>query len=212
VAYHEAGHAIVFHYSEHADPVQKITIVSRGQAGGYTMKLPTEEKNLQTRAEFLDSITGALGGYASEKTYFDEITNGSSNDIQKATETANQLVKKFGMSDELGPVHYQNSSGLSEEEPNMYSQRTLETIDSEVRGIMTSASEKASEIIRAHPEELERLAEHLMHFETIEKPDFERIMNGENLLPSEDEQAEEDAESSQASSSSEETTVDSQEA
>jgi len=185
VAYHEAGHAIVFHYSEYADPVQKITIVSRGQAGGYTMKLPTEEKNLQTRSEFLASITGALGGYASEKVYFNEITNGSSNDIEKATETANQLIKKFGMSDELGPVHYKNSSGLSEEEPNMYSQKTLETIDSEVKNIMVHAYHEAESIIQHHPQELERLAKHLMYFETIEKPDFERIMNGEHLIPTE---------------------------
>ncbi len=212
VAYHEAGHAIVFHYSEHADPVQKITIVSRGKAGGYTMKLPTEEKNLQTKAEFLASITGALGGYASEKIYFNEITNGSSNDIEKATETANQLVKKFGMSDELGPVHYQNSSGFSEEEPNMYSQKTLEAIDSEVTQIMRKAYEEATGIIRDHPAELERLAEHLMHFETIEKPDFERIMNGENLLPEEDrdqtseqeQKSNEDPETSPSNTSSDE--------
>jgi len=200
VAYHEAGHAIVFHYSDHADPVQKITIVSRGQAGGYTMKLPTEEKNLQTKPEFLASITGALGGYASEQVYFNEITNGSSNDIEKATETANQLVKKFGMSNELGPVHYQNSSGLSEEEPNMYSQQTLEMIDSEVKNIMTNAYEEATRVIRDHPNELERLAEHLMHFETIEKPDFERIMNGENLLPAEEEPVEESDSSEDTSS------------
>lgn len=200
VAYHEAGHAIVFHYSEHADPVQKITIISRGQAGGYTMKLPTEEKNLQTKQEFLDSITGALGGYASEKVYFNEITNGSSNDIQKATETANQVVKKFGMSEELGPVHYQNSSGFSEEEPNLYSQKTLETIDAEVKRIMVEAYHNAEAIIRDHPHELERLAEHLMYFETIEKPDFERIMNGETLLPSEEDKDRETEDSSSESS------------
>ena len=140
-AYHEMGHAIVGHYLEHSDPVHKISIIGRGQALGYTISMPQEDKFLTTRAELLDGMAMTLGGRAAEEIVFDEITTGASNDIEKVTATAKQMVMRFGMSEKLGPRvfgHNQGQPFLGREfsrEPD-YSDEIAREIDDEIRRIV----------------------------------------------------------------------------
>ena len=157
-AYHEMGHAIVGHYLEHSDPVHKISIISRGQALGYTISLPTEDKFLTTRAELTDTMAMTLGGRAAEEIVFGEITTGASNDLEKVTATAKQMVMRFGMSEKLGPRVFGHDHGqpfLGREfsaEPD-YSDEIAREIDDEIRRIVEGAHQVAKDILTEHREQ-----------------------------------------------------------
>ena len=180
-AYHEAGHALVAAVLPNADPVHKITIVSRGRAAGYTLKLPSEDRHLYSRKNFLDELAAALGGYASEKLIFGELTTGSSDDIRKATLIAKDLVTKYGMSEKIGPVTLGEQSELvflGKElgvEKN-YSDATAQVVDSEVTSIMKTAFKRANDILKKYRKVLDSLAGRLIQNETIEREEFESIL------------------------------------
>jgi cell division protease FtsH len=182
-AYHEMGHAIVGHYLEHSDPVHKISVISRGQALGYTISMPQEDRFLTTRAELNDTMAMTLGGRAAEEIVFSEITTGASNDIEKVTATAKQMVMRFGMSDKLGPRVFGHDHGqpfLGREfstEPD-YSDEIAREIDDEVRRIVESAHQRAKDILGEHRESLTRLSEVLLKRETIEKEEFLGLLAG----------------------------------
>ena len=182
-AYHEMGHAIVGHYMEHSDPVHKISIISRGQALGYTISLPAEDKFLTTRAELTDTMAMTLGGRAAEEIVFDEITTGASNDLEKVTATAKQMVMRFGMSDKLGPRVFGHDHGqpfLGREfsaEPD-YSDEIAREIDDEIRRIVESAHQQAKDILAEHREALTTISEILLKRETIEREEFEALLAG----------------------------------
>ena len=182
-AYHEMGHAIVGHYLEHSDPVHKISIISRGQALGYTISLPSEDKFLTTRAELMDTMAMTLGGRAAEEIVFDEITTGASNDLEKVTATAKQMVMRFGMSDKLGPRvfgHDHSMPFLGREfssEPD-YSDEIAREIDDEIRRIVESAHQQAKDILAEHRESLTTISEILLKRETIESEQFEALLAG----------------------------------
>ena len=177
------GHAIVGHFLEHADPVHKISVVSRGQALGYTISLPQEDKFLTTRAELADQMAMTLGGRAAEEIVFGEITTGASNDLEKVTQTAKQMVMRFGMSDKLGPRVFGHDHGqpfLGREfssEPD-YSDEIAREIDDEIRRIVESAHQEAKDILTEHRESLEKISEILVKRETIEKSEFEALLAG----------------------------------
>jgi cell division protease FtsH len=182
-AYHEMGHAIVGHFLEHADPVHKISIVGRGQALGYTISMPQEDKFLTTRAELQDTMAMTLGGRAAEEIIFGEITTGASNDIEKITATAKQMVMRFGMSEKLGPRVFGHDHGqpfLGREfssEPD-YSDELAREIDDEIRRIVESAHQRAKDILTEHRQSLETISEVLVKRETIEKDEFEALLAG----------------------------------
>ncbi|HXS47003.1 MAG TPA: ATP-dependent zinc metalloprotease FtsH, partial [Solirubrobacterales bacterium] len=170
-AYHELGHAIVGHLLPNCDPVHKISIISRGQALGYTISLPTEDKFLTSRAELTDTMAMTLGGRAAEEIVFGEITTGASNDLEKVTETAKQMVMRFGMSEKLGPRVFGHDHGqpfLGREfssEPD-YSDEIAREIDDEIRRIVEQAHERAREVLGGNIDELNRMSKILMQYET----------------------------------------------
>jgi cell division protease FtsH len=182
-AYHEMGHAIVGHYLEHSDPVHKISVISRGQALGYTISMPQEDRFLTTRAELNDTMAMTLGGRAAEEIVFGEITTGASNDIEKVTQTAKQMVMRFGMSDKLGPRVFGHDHGqpfLGREfssEPD-YSDEIAREIDDEVRRIIESAHKRAHDILAQYRESLDTISEILLKRETIEKEEFLGLLEG----------------------------------
>jgi cell division protease FtsH len=182
-AYHEMGHAIVGHYLPNSDPVHKISVISRGQALGYTISLPTEDKFLTTRAELLDTLAMTLGGRAAEEIIFGEITTGASNDLEKVTATAKQMVMRFGMSEKLGPRVFGHDHGLPflgrefSAEPD-YSDEIAREIDDEIRRIVEAAHIQAKDILTSYKESLVKLSEILIKRETIEKEQFEALLAG----------------------------------
>ena len=179
-AYHESGHAIIAHYLPHSHPVQKISIVSRGKAGGYTLKLPVEEKSFYSKKEFLDELASILGGYAAEKLIFNDITTGASNDLEVATEMAKQMVVRFGMSENIGPISLTSSSqsfigkNFYEKE---YSEKMAELIDNEVNKILKNALDRAARVLEIKKDKLEKLAKILIKKEVLEKKQFEKFIN-----------------------------------
>jgi cell division protease FtsH len=184
-AYHEMGHALVGHFLEHSDPVHKISVISRGQALGYTISMPQEDRFLTTRAELRDTMAMTLGGRAAEELVFGEITTGASNDLEKVTATAKQMVMRFGMSDKLGPRVFGHDHGqpfLGREfstEPD-YSDEIAREIDDEVRRIIESAHQRAKEILTEHEKDLVKISEILVKRETIEKEEFLALLGGKN--------------------------------
>jgi cell division protease FtsH len=177
------GHAIVGHYLEFADPVHKISVVSRGRALGYTISMPTEDRFLTTRAELLDTMAMTLGGRAAEEIVFGEITTGASNDLEKVTATAKQMVMRFGMSEKLGPRVFGHDHGqpfLGREfstEPD-YSDEIALQIDDEVRRIIEGAHARATKLLKDHRERLDTISDILLRRETIEKEQFEALLTG----------------------------------
>lgn len=174
-AYHEAGHALVAHYLPFASPVQKISIIARGKAGGYTLKTPLEERSFYFKKEFLDELASMLGGYAAEKLIYNDITTGASNDLEIATDLARQLVLKFGMSEKLGPISFSRTPREFYLEKE-YSEKTAEIIDEEVKRIIDKALERALKVLTLKKDKLEKVAKVLMKEEVIEKRRFERLV------------------------------------
>jgi cell division protease FtsH len=184
-AYHEMGHAIVGHYVEFGDPVHKISIVGRGRALGYTISMPAEDKFLTTRSELVDQMAMTLGGRAAEEIVFGEITTGASNDLEKVTATAKQMVMRFGMSEKLGPRvfgHDQGQPFLGREysaEPD-YSDEIAHEIDSEIRRIVEGAHQRATDVLTEHRESLNRTSDLLLKYETIEADQFVALLEGKS--------------------------------
>jgi cell division protease FtsH len=182
-AYHELGHAIVGHVLPNCDPVHKISIISRGQALGYTISLPTEDKFLTTRAELTDTMAMTLGGRAAEEIIFSEITTGASNDLEKVTETAKQMVMRFGMSERLGPRvfgHDRSMPFLGREfssEPD-YSDEIAREIDDEIRRIVEEAHQTAKDILVERREGMDRVSKILLERETIDAEQFAKLLEG----------------------------------
>lgn len=185
-AYHEAGHALVAHETPHSDSVHKISVISRGHAAGYTLKLPLKEKYLKSKAEYLAELAVALGGYAAEKVVFgeDELTTGASNDLKIATQLARTMVTQYGMSDKLGPRTYGHKEdvvflGRDIAEQKDYSEKAAEIIDEEVTRLMKEAEKKAHAVIQKNKPMLEKIVGILLKKETIEKEEFEALFRKE---------------------------------
>ncbi|HVC07427.1 MAG TPA: ATP-dependent zinc metalloprotease FtsH [Solirubrobacterales bacterium] len=184
-AYHELGHAIVGHLLPNCDPVHKISIISRGQALGYTISLPTEDKFLTSRAELTDTMAMTLGGRAAEEIVFGEITTGASNDLEKVTETAKQMVMRFGMSERLGPRVFGHDRGqpfLGREfssEPD-YSDEIAREIDDEIRRIVEGAHQTAKDLLTDKREALDRVSKILLERETIDAEQFVALIDGKS--------------------------------
>ena len=182
-AYHEAGHAIVASILPYADPVHKVSVISRGRAAGYTLKLPlNDDKKMQSKLEFLDDIAVSLGGYVVEKTIFGDLTTGSSNDLQVASALARDMVTKYGMSDAVGPVALEPAGGRTMfgngVEAKNYSEKTNEFIDNEVSKIMKEAYERVLDIINSNREALDGISKALVEKETLEQGEYEEIIRG----------------------------------
>jgi cell division protease FtsH len=183
-AYHEMGHALVGHFLENTNPIHKITIVSRGQALGLTISLPTEDRYMQTKTALLEEIAMTLGGRAAEEIVFNEVTTGAANDLEKITHTAKQMVMRFGMSEKLGPrVLGRNRDmpflGMEMGHEPDYSEEVAREIDDEVRRIIEDGHELASKILREHLDDLHRISQIMITHETIDKDQFERLVAGE---------------------------------
>lgn len=179
-AYHEAGHALVASVLPYADPVHKISIISRGRAAGYTLKLPIEDKKMQSKKEFLDDIAVSLGGYVVEKNIFHDLTTGSSNDLQVSTALARDMVTRYGMSERVGPIALEGSGGRAlfgrGVEDKEYSQEVSAMIDSEVSKIMKEAYVITEDIITKYRKLLDIIALRLIETETIEREEYEKII------------------------------------
>lgn len=181
-AYHEAGHAIVAYYTPDSDPVRKISIISRGHAGGYTLKLPEEDKHLHTRTGFLSELATLMGGYTAELLKFKELTTGASNDLAKATKLARRIVTQFGMS-KLGPITFGQKDeyvflGKELHESRDYSEKTAALIDEEVSGLLKKAQKRADEILTKYKDKFELVSQTLIEKETINEKEFAELMGG----------------------------------
>jgi cell division protease FtsH len=182
IAYHEGGHAVVQRVLPKCDPVNKVTIISRGMALGYTMALPTEDRYLQSKSEFEDKIAGFLGGNASERLIFGDTTTGASNDIEKATQLARRMVTEFGMSDRLGPLAFGKRDelvflGREIGEQRNYSDEIAKQIDEEIRAIIDRAYDRAMDVLVTHRDRLEALAQKLVAEETVDSDEFEKLFS-----------------------------------
>jgi cell division protease FtsH len=191
-AYHEGGHALVGSVLAFSDPVHKVSVISRGRAAGYTMKLPAEDVHLHSRQHFLDEIAALLAGNAAEKLVFGEITTGASNDLKVATNMARRLIMSYGMSDEVGPIalgeqHDMVFLGREISEQRNYSEDTAKKIDAEVSRIMRRGYEIATEMLVKHREVLNIIANKLVKDETIEQEEFAKIVH--EILPEEKKKA-----------------------
>jgi cell division protease FtsH len=180
-AHHEAGHALVATVLPYADPVHKVSIISRGRAAGYTLKLPTEDRHLHSKAEFLDDIAVSMGGLVAEKLVFGDFTTGASNDLKVATDLARKMVTVYGMSDKLGPMtfgerHDMVFLGRDIAEAKNYSDKIATKIDEEIRAIIDHAYSRATEIIQKFRTKLDEIAKKLIEQETIEREEFEKIV------------------------------------
>lgn len=182
-AYHEAGHAVVAHVLPKTDPVHQITIIPRGRAGGFTMILPKEDKYYGTKETMREQIIHLLGGRVAEMLTLDDVSTGASNDIQRATDIAKEMVTKYGFSEKLGPVNYSSSDevflGKDFSTRQNYSEETASEIDEEVKAIIEEAYEVAKTILSEHMEQLTAVAEGLLAVETLDNQQFERLYDGD---------------------------------
>jgi len=184
-AYHEMGHAIVGHYLEGTNPVHKITIVSRGQALGLTISLPTEDKYLTTKSALMDEMAMTMGGRAAEEIVFHEITTGAANDLEKVTATAKAMIMRYGMSEKLGPRvlgrnHDMPFLGRDMGNEPDYSDEIAREIDDEIRRVIEEAHEAAHRVLSEHIDDLHRISAVLIEHETIDAEQFERLLAGES--------------------------------
>ncbi|MEX0931578.1 MAG: ATP-dependent zinc metalloprotease FtsH [Candidatus Paceibacterota bacterium] len=186
-AYHEAGHALVASLLPDADPVHKISIISRGRAAGYTLKLPFDDRRFQSKKQFLDDIAMSLGGYIVEQEIFGDLTTGPSNDLQVSTALAREMVTKYGMSDKLGPIALEGSGGRALFGRGVgdhdHSEKVNSEIDAEVSRIMQEALGKAKSIITEHRGALDAIAKKLIEEETIEREEFEQLLVLNGITP-----------------------------
>jgi cell division protease FtsH len=184
-AYHEMGHALVGHYLEHTDEVHKISIISRGQALGYTISLPREDRYLTTKRALMEQLAMTLGGRAAEELVFNEVTTGAANDLEKVTHTAKQMIMRYGMSEKLGPRvlgRNQDMPFLGREmsaEPD-YSEEIAREIDDEIRRVIEEAHSLARRVLEEHIDDLHRISGILIERETIDKDQFVRLLEGES--------------------------------
>ncbi|HOK20892.1 MAG TPA: ATP-dependent zinc metalloprotease FtsH [Candidatus Paceibacterota bacterium] len=181
IAYHESGHALVTYFSPDADPVQKVSIIARGQAGGYTLKMPLEDRRLQTRKQFLAELAILLGGYTAEKIYLGDISTGAANDLKEASELARKLVTQFGMSDKLGPITFGKTEemiflGREISTEKNYSEETAEKIDKEVTRLIKDAQKRAEKLLKEYKNQMDVLVKTLLEKEVLEKEEFEKLM------------------------------------
>ena len=188
-AYHEAGHAIAGRFLEHVDPVHYITIIPRGAAGGFTLFRPQEDlENFKSRSEMFEDIVMALGGRTAEKLFLDDISSGASGDIQNASTIARDMVMRYGMSDRLGPISYDNSGhsifiGRDFGQTKSYSEETAGMIDEEVKKIFDEASARCEQILTEHADQLRDIAEYLLIHETMEAEDFNYYFDHGEFMP-----------------------------
>ncbi|MDP1690295.1 MAG: ATP-dependent zinc metalloprotease FtsH [bacterium] len=178
-SYHEAGHALVSSVLLHADPVHKISIISRGRAAGYTLKLPFEDRKMQSKKQFLDDIAATLGGYVAEEMLFGDVTTGPSNDLMVVTAIAREMVTRYGMSDTLGPIAF-GERALGNEP---YSEHVAMQIDAEVARIIDEAKARAKKVISEHRGALDAIAKELTEKETVERAEFEKILIANGITP-----------------------------
>ncbi|MFZ1020051.1 MAG: ATP-dependent zinc metalloprotease FtsH [Minisyncoccia bacterium] len=184
-AYHEAGHAIVASVLPFADPVHKVSIIARGSAGGYTLKLPLEEHHLQSKKEFIDDIAMSLGGYVAEKMIFGDITTGPSSDLQVATNLARAMVTRWGMSDVIGPVALAGGGGRTqygEEIEKEFSETVATKVDAEVSRIIQDGLKTAEKVLTENKKAFTVIAQKLIEVETIEQEDYEKILTAHGIL------------------------------
>jgi len=180
-AYHEAGHAVVAHNLPHVDPVQKISIISRGRAAGYTLKTPQEDKRLHSKKEFVEELAVLVAGHMAEKAFFGDVTTGASSDLRRATQLARSLVTEYGMSEKLPLRTYGNSDeliflGKEMHESRDYSEKTAEAIDAEVGELVDDAVKSATDIITSKKDDMEKIVKVLLKKETMEKSEFEALL------------------------------------
>jgi cell division protease FtsH len=183
-AYHEVGHALVASALAYADPVQKISIISRGRAAGYTLKLPDEDRKMHTRKEFMDDIAMTLGGYVTEQMVFDDLTTGPSNDLQVVANLARDMVTKYGMSD-IGPIALEGTGGTliggGLSESRGYSPQVAKMIDDEVTKIVEEGKRRATEVLTKHRKALDVISKKLVEVETLEREEYEILLKQEGV-------------------------------
>ncbi|MFN4181337.1 MAG: ATP-dependent zinc metalloprotease FtsH [Candidatus Paceibacteria bacterium] len=184
-AYHEAGHALVASVLPYADPVHKVSIVSRGSAGGYTLKLPLEDRKLQSKKEFLDDIAMSLGGYVAEQMIFGDVTTGPSSDLQVSSNLARAMVTRWGMSEAIGPIALAENvkNAWSEGATKEFSEALAEKVDAEVSLIIKNALKVAEDVLATHRKTLDAIALKLMEVETLEQEEYEKIIIAHGILP-----------------------------
>jgi len=187
-AYHEAGHALIAASLKNTDPVHKVSVVARGHAGGYTLKLPTEDVHLKTKSQFISDLAVMMGGFSAEEIIFKDVSTGASNDLQTASELARKLVTKFGMSEKLGPITFGKTQeliflGKEISTEKNYSEKVAMQIDEEVKKFIEHAYKAAKKIIISRKNVLEAIAKKLMTEETIEKEEFEKLIKSFKLKP-----------------------------
>ena len=182
VAYHEAGHAVVSYFLPNSDPLHKVSIIPRGRAGGYTLLLPKEDRNYATKSQMLDSLVMLLGGRMAESLVLKDVSTGAQNDLERATDTVREMITRYGMSDELGPLTFGKRQdtvflGRDISQERNYSEAIAYAIDKEARAIMDEAYSRARQILSDHIDALHQVAAILIEKETIEAVDFYRIMS-----------------------------------
>jgi cell division protease FtsH len=182
-AYHEAGHAIVMRATPGSDPVHQITIIPRGMAGGFTMWLPEEDRFFETRGHMIDNIKHLLGGRVAEELKLDDISTGASNDLERATGIARQMITKYGFSEKLGPVSFSSSDevflGRDFSTRQNYSEEVASEVDHEIRALLTQCYAETRKILQDHDDAFERVAQALLLVETLDGDQFERLFTGE---------------------------------
>jgi cell division protease FtsH len=184
-AYHEVGHALVASVLPYADPVQKISVISRGRAAGYTLKLPDEDRKMHSKKEFLDDIAMTLGGYVTEQMVFDDLTTGPSNDLQVVANLARDMVTKWGMSETLGPIAFEGTGGRliggGMSEDRGYSPQIAKAIDDEINKIVQEGMTKAKDILTKYRTALDNISIRLAEVETLEREEYEALLKQEGV-------------------------------
>jgi len=185
-AYHEAGHALIAHELPNVDPVQKVSIISRGQAAGYTLKLPLEDRHLHPKSEFIDELAVLLGGYMAEKITFGEVTTGASNDLRTATQLAKKIITEYGMDEALGPRTFGEREeliflGKEIREQRDYSEKTAELIDQQISNLISQAQNTAQEILTKKKKYLEKIVKELLKKENLERESFEALFQPKKI-------------------------------